>query len=74
MPHFFAIMGLGGSELLLIFAILLLLFGSTKLPGLAKGLGQSIREFKKSSNTEDEPKAVGAPKQSADVPRPPPST
>lgn len=38
--------GLGVQELLLILAIVLLLFGSTRLPRLAKGLGQSIKEFK----------------------------
>lgn len=39
--------GLGAQELLIIFGILLLLFGSAKLPKLAKGLGQSINEFKR---------------------------
>jgi sec-independent protein translocase protein TatA len=51
----FAIGGFGGSELLIILAIVLLLFGGSKLPGLAKGLGQSIREFKKASKDTDEP-------------------
>ncbi|MDD3179232.1 MAG: twin-arginine translocase TatA/TatE family subunit [Opitutaceae bacterium] len=41
--------GLGGPELVLILVILLLLFGAAKLPALAKGLGQSIREFKKAA-------------------------
>ncbi len=45
-----AIFGLGAPELIIIFAVLLLLFGGAKLPGLAKGLGQSIREFKKASS------------------------
>lgn len=45
---------IGPTELLLILAIVILLFGSTKLPKLAKGLGDSIREFKKSAKTEDE--------------------
>lgn len=45
-----AIFGLGAPELIIIFCVLLLLFGGAKLPGLAKGLGQSIREFKKASN------------------------
>jgi sec-independent protein translocase protein TatA len=48
------IMGLGGPELLIILVILLLLFGGAKLPALAKGLGQSIREFKNAAK--DEPK------------------
>ena len=51
----FAIGGFGGSELLIILAIVLLLFGGSKLPGLAKGLGQSIKEFKKAAKDTDEP-------------------
>lgn len=42
----FAIMGLGGQEMLLIFLALLLFFGAKKLPELARGLGKGIREFK----------------------------
>ena len=45
---------LGGSELLIILAIVLLLFGATRLPKLGRGLGQSIRGFKQGLN-EDEP-------------------
>ena len=41
---------LGGPELLIILAIVLLLFGATRLPKLGKGLGQSIRGFKKGLN------------------------
>lgn len=48
------ILGLGTTELMLIMAVILLLFGGSKLPSLARGLGQSIREFKKASNEEDE--------------------
>lgn len=40
-------MALGYQELLVILFILLLLFGSTRLPQLARGLGKSIREFKR---------------------------
>ncbi len=50
-----AIFGLGPTELVVILIILLVLFGGAKLPGLAKGLGQSIKEFKKA--TKDEPEA-----------------
>ena len=41
---------------MIIFLIILLLFGGAKLPGLAKGLGESIREFKKAAKetSEDE--------------------
>ncbi len=52
----FAFLGnLGPTELIIILVILLLLFGSTRLPQLAKGMGKSIREFKKGvSEGEDE--------------------
>jgi TatA/E family protein of Tat protein translocase len=39
--------GLGAGELFLIFIIALLFLGPKKLPELAKGLGQAIREFQK---------------------------
>jgi sec-independent protein translocase protein TatA len=44
-----AVFGLGGTELVLILGVALLLFGGKKLPELAKGLGQGIREFKKAT-------------------------
>jgi len=40
---------LGGWEVVLIFAVILILFGSKKLPELARGLGQGIKEFKKAT-------------------------
>jgi len=36
-----------GWELLLVLAIVALLFGSSKLPGLARSMGQAAREFRK---------------------------
>ena len=42
--------GIGGSELVMIMFIILLLFGSDKLPALAKGLGKTMREFKKAAS------------------------
>ena len=41
-----AIGGLGTPEILLIAAVVFLLFGATRLPQLAKSLGQSKRAFK----------------------------
>jgi sec-independent protein translocase protein TatA len=43
-------MHLGVPELLLLFAIALLLFGAGKLPQLGKGLGEGIRNFKSAVN------------------------
>jgi len=40
---------LGGGEIVLILALILILFGAKKLPELAKGLGQGIKEFKKAT-------------------------
>jgi sec-independent protein translocase protein TatA len=39
--------GLTGWHLLIILAVILLIFGATRLPALAKGVGQSMRVFKK---------------------------
>lgn len=39
--------GLGAPELIIILLVVLLLFGSTKLPKLAKSLGEASKEFKK---------------------------
>ena len=36
----------GGWEIALIALVILLIFGAKRLPGLARGLGQGIREFK----------------------------
>ena len=40
---------LGGWEIILILAVVLILFGAKKLPELAKGLGTGIKEFKKAT-------------------------
>jgi sec-independent protein translocase protein TatA len=39
--------GIGVTEILLILLIVLLLFGAKRLPEIAKGMGKSIKEFKK---------------------------
>ena len=41
------IFGLGFNELLIILLIFLVLFGASKIPQLARGLGKGISEFKK---------------------------
>lgn len=42
-------LNMGGSEIMLILAVVLLLFGGKKLPELARGLGKGIRDFKDAS-------------------------
>lgn len=54
----------GFSEMLLIFGVLLLLFGAKRLPELASGMGKGIRDFKRAVNGLDEEsvqKAVAPP-------------
>ncbi len=49
----------GGFELFAIVAVVVLLFGGKKIPELAKGLGQGIKNFK-SAVKEDEPSEVAS--------------
>jgi sec-independent protein translocase protein TatA len=71
---------LGGWEIVLILAVVLVIFGPKKLPELARGLGQSIKEFKKSarevtdeiqSATDDEPvkQSKLPPSSTSDTPK-----
>ena len=63
---------LGGPDLIIILVIVLLLFGAKKLPELAKGLGQAVREFSKAKDdfehemtrpvTPEPPKVIEEPK------------
>lgn len=41
--------GIGTTELVIIAVVLLILFGGKKLPELGRGIGEAIREFKKST-------------------------
>jgi sec-independent protein translocase protein TatA len=45
--------GLGLPELILILVIIMLLFGTSRLAGLGKGLGQAIRGFKEEMKDDD---------------------
>ncbi len=45
--------GLGLPEMLLIFVIIVLIFGTSRIPELGKGLGEGIRNFKKAIKTDD---------------------
>jgi sec-independent protein translocase protein TatA len=46
-------MRLGFGELLLIFLVVLLIFGSSKLPQLGDALGKTIKNFKKATTEDD---------------------
>ncbi len=46
---------LGVPELVIIFLIVVLLFGASRLPQIGKGLGEGIRNFKKGVKTDDSP-------------------
>lgn len=47
-------MGMRTTELLIIFAVILLLFGASRLPQLGKSLGSGIRNFKRGLSDEDD--------------------
>jgi sec-independent protein translocase protein TatA len=42
--------GIGTTEIVVMALVLLVLFGGKKLPELARGVGDSIREFRKAAN------------------------
>jgi len=47
-------MGLGMPEILIILLIILVLFGARRIPELAKGLGEGIRNFKSGMRSDDQ--------------------
>ncbi|HEY0030366.1 MAG TPA: twin-arginine translocase TatA/TatE family subunit [Bacteroidia bacterium] len=47
------IFGLGGTEMIIVLVIVLLLFGGKKIPELMKGLGKGVKEFKDASKGEE---------------------
>lgn len=49
-----------GTELLIIFGIIVLLFGAKKIPDLAKGIGKGIKNFKSEMNDTDEVEKVAS--------------
>jgi sec-independent protein translocase protein TatA len=56
--------GLRAPELIVILLIVLLLFGASRLPQLARGLGKAISEFKKGTRElEDDVKKAGEPQE-----------
>ena len=55
-------MNLGGPDLIVILLIVLVLFGAKKLPELARGMGQAVKEFQKAKDEfNDELHKAGTP-------------
>jgi sec-independent protein translocase protein TatA len=50
--------GLSGTELLVVLGVAVLLFGGKKIPEVAKGLGEGIKNFKQAIKTDDDAPAV----------------
>ena len=65
---------LGGWEIVLILAVVLILFGAKKLPELAKGLGTGIKEFKKATREVTDEISDGHGRNAAPPPRSLPSS
>jgi len=69
----FGLFNLGGGEIILILALVLILFGAKKLPELAKGLGTGIKEFKKATREVTEEVSSAMDETSAPPRRLPPT-
>jgi sec-independent protein translocase protein TatA len=63
-------MNLGPTELLIVLAIVLLLFGSAKLPKLARSLGQASKEFRHGTDTGGTNSPVGSRRRMCRPPGP----
>ena len=57
---------LGTQELMIVLVIFLLLFGAKRLPQLAKGLGSSMREFKRGAAGLEDVASLGGTKPQLD--------
>ncbi|MCU1449311.1 MAG: twin-arginine translocation protein TatA/E family subunit [Acidimicrobiales bacterium] len=65
-------MSLGPTELIIILIIVLLLFGTTRLPKLARSLGEASKEFKKGVNEQEQERERAAAAAAATPPAPAP--
>ncbi len=61
-------MPMGGMELLIILAIILLFFGATRIPQLGRSLGQSMREFREGSSSDSDEELGGETKERKEIP------
>lgn len=56
--------GLGATELIIILVIVIILFGASRLPEIGRGIGEAIKNFKKS--TSETPEIDVTPKKKAE--------
>ena len=70
----------GPFEIIIIFLVILLIFGAKRIPEIARGLGKGIREFKSATSeitkeltVEDKPSHIQPPRQSTPVSYTPPA-
>lgn len=61
---------LGFQELLIIFLIVLVIFGASKLPQLGRGLGEGIKNFRKGMRDDDDEPSKDAAGDEKSAPRP----
>ena len=71
MTNLLAIGGLSPMELIIIVGVIVLLFGSSKIPQLMRGVGSGINEFKKGLKEGDQP--GGDPAKPGEPPPTPPA-
>ena len=65
------ISGVSFGEIMLIIVVLLLLFGSKKLPGIASDLGSAIRDFRRSMSSDQRPEELEGKGKTNEAPPPP---
>jgi sec-independent protein translocase protein TatA len=66
--------GIGQGEILIIFLVILLVFGARRIPDMAQGLGRGIKEFRKAVREVHEEIDLSAPPPRQPVAAPPPQS
>lgn len=70
MTNLLALGGLSPMELIIIVGVIVLLFGSSKIPQLMRGVGSGINEFKKGLKEGEQQAAAEAAAKPADASKP----
>jgi sec-independent protein translocase protein TatA len=71
MPVLVGAFGLGPFEMLLILAVVVIIFGVGRLPEVGGAVGKGIREFRKASRDDDDPKQITQAQSTTQTPPPP---